>query len=70
MIGWLSQKVSLSAELGVAVHSLPTGGHFWSLAHKTVHVAGVVADFRIGMDIEKPSPVPRGFIALLRIKQQ
>jgi len=39
---------------------LPTGGYFWSLAHKTEHVAGVVADFPIGMDIEKIRPCAPG----------
>lgn len=32
---------------------LPAGRYFWSLAHKSEYVAGVVADFPIGMDIEK-----------------
>ncbi len=35
---------------------LPVGGYFWSLAHKTAYVAGVVADCPIGMDIEKIRP--------------
>lgn len=32
---------------------LPVGGYFWSLAHKSEYVAGVVSDFPIGIDIEK-----------------
>ncbi|MFH0993951.1 MAG: 4'-phosphopantetheinyl transferase superfamily protein [Pseudomonadota bacterium] len=39
---------------------LPVGGYFWSLAHKTEYVAGVVADFPIGMDIEKIRPCAPG----------
>ena len=39
---------------------LPTGGYFWSLAHKSDYVAGVVADFPIGMDIEKIRPCAPG----------
>jgi 4'-phosphopantetheinyl transferase len=35
---------------------LPVAGYFWSLAHKTGYVAGVVADFPIGLDIEKIRP--------------
>ena len=57
------QAVQLSAgqsdvKLGELMKSaegapLPVGGYFWSLAHKTEYVAGVVADFPIGMDVEK-----------------
>jgi 4'-phosphopantetheinyl transferase len=64
------QAVQLSAdqsgiELGVLMKSpegapLPVGGCFWSLAHKTEYVAGVVADFPIGMDIEKIRPCAPG----------
>jgi 4'-phosphopantetheinyl transferase len=39
---------------------LPVGGYFWSLAHKTEYVAGVVADFPIGVDIEKIRPCAPG----------
>jgi 4'-phosphopantetheinyl transferase len=39
---------------------LPVGGYFWSLAHKTEYVAGVVADFPIGVDIEKIKPCAPG----------
>jgi len=39
---------------------LPVGGYFWSLAHKTEFVAGVVADFPIGVDIEKIRPCAPG----------
>jgi 4'-phosphopantetheinyl transferase len=39
---------------------LPNGEYFWSLAHKTDYVAGVVADFPIGMDIEKIRPCAPG----------
>ena len=39
---------------------LPSGGYFWSLAHKTEYVAGVVADFPIGLDIEKIRPCAPG----------
>ena len=39
---------------------LPVGGYFWSLTHKPEYVAGVVADFPIGMDIEKIRPFTPG----------
>lgn len=39
---------------------LPVGGYFWSLAHKTEYVAGVVADYPIGVDIEKIRPCAPG----------
>jgi 4'-phosphopantetheinyl transferase len=39
---------------------LPAGGYFWSLAHKSERVAGVVADFPIGLDIEKIRPCAPG----------
>lgn len=39
---------------------LPNGEYFWSLAHKPDYVAGVVADFPIGMDIEKIRPCAPG----------
>jgi 4'-phosphopantetheinyl transferase len=39
---------------------LPVGGYFWSLAHKIDYVAGVVADFPIGVDIEKIKPCAQG----------
>ncbi len=39
---------------------LPVGGYFWSLAHKTEYVAGVVADFPVGLDIEKIRPCAQG----------
>lgn len=39
---------------------LPSGGYFWSLAHKTEYVAGVVADVPIGLDIEKIRPCAPG----------
>jgi len=39
---------------------LPNGEYFWSLTHKTEYVAGVVADFPIGMDIEKIRPCAPG----------
>jgi 4'-phosphopantetheinyl transferase len=39
---------------------LPVGGYFWSLAHKTEYVTGVVADFPIGMDIERIRPCAPG----------
>lgn len=32
---------------------LPAGGYYWSLSHKTDYVAGVVADFPVGLDIER-----------------
>ena len=64
------QAVQLSAsqsgiKLGELMKSpegapLPVGGYFWSLAHKTEYVAGVVADFPIGMDIEKIRPCAPG----------
>jgi len=64
------QAVQLSAnqsgiKLGELLKSpegapLPVGGYFWSLAHKTEYVAGVVADFPIGMDIEKIRPCAPG----------
>lgn len=57
------QAVQLSADksgvrLGELIKSeegapLPSGGYYWSLAHKSEYVAGVVADFPIGMDVEK-----------------
>jgi 4'-phosphopantetheinyl transferase len=64
------QAVQLSArqsgvKLGELMKSpegapLPVGGYFWSLAHKTDYVAGVVADFPIGMDVEKIRPCAPG----------
>lgn len=39
---------------------LPVGGYFWSLAHKPEYVAGVVADFPVGLDIEKVRPFSLG----------
>jgi 4'-phosphopantetheinyl transferase len=64
------QAVQLSANqssvnLGELIKSpegvpLPVGGYFWSLAHKTEYVAGVVADFPIGVDIEKIRPCTPG----------
>ena len=64
------QAVQLSArqcgiQLGELMKSpegspLPAGGYFWSLAHKTEYVAGVVADFPIGVDIEKIRPCAPG----------
>ena len=64
------QAVQLSAsqsgvKLGELMKSpegapLPVGGYFWSLAHKTEYVAGVVADFPIGVDIEKIRPCAPG----------
>jgi len=39
---------------------LPVGEYFWSLAHKTEYVAGVVADFPIGMDVERIRPCAPG----------
>lgn len=64
------KAVQLSAgqsgvELGELLKSpegapLPVGGYFWSLAHKTEYVAGVVADFPIGVDIEKIRPCAQG----------
>jgi 4'-phosphopantetheinyl transferase len=44
---------------------LPVGGCFWSLAHKNEYVAGVVADFPIGMDIEKIRPCLPGLYRML-----
>jgi len=43
---------------------LPVGGYFWSLAHKTAYVAGVVADFPIGLDIEKIRPCAPGLFRM------
>ncbi len=64
------QAVQLSADksgvrLGELIKSeegapLPSGGYYWSLAHKSEYVAGVVADFPIGMDIEKIRPCAPG----------
>lgn len=64
------QAVQLSArqsgiKLGELMKSpegapLPVGDYFWSLAHKTDYVAGVVADFPIGMDVEKIRPCAPG----------
>ncbi len=39
---------------------MPAGGYFWSLAHKSEYVAGVAADFPIGVDIEKIRPCAPG----------
>jgi 4'-phosphopantetheinyl transferase len=39
---------------------LPVGGYFWSLAHKSDYVTGVVADFPIGVDIERIRPCAPG----------
>jgi len=36
---------------------LPFGGTYWSLTHKSDYVGGVVAGFRIGIDIERIRPV-------------
>jgi 4'-phosphopantetheinyl transferase len=64
------QAVQLSAgqsgiKLGELMKSqegapLPVGGYFWSIAHKTDYVVGVVADFPIGMDVEKIRPCAPG----------
>jgi 4'-phosphopantetheinyl transferase len=69
------QAVQLSAsqsgiQLGELMKSpegapLPTGGYFWSLAHKPDYVAGVVADFPIGMDIEKIRPCAPGLFRII-----
>lgn len=36
---------------------LPDGDCFWSLSHKPLYVAGVVAPFPVGIDIERIRPV-------------
>jgi 4'-phosphopantetheinyl transferase len=41
---------------------LPSNGYHWSLSHKSEFVAGVAADFPVGLDIEKIRPcAPRLF---------
>lgn len=49
---------------------LPSGGYFWSLAHKTEYVAGVVADFPIGLDIEKIRPCAPGLYRMTADEQE
>lgn len=49
---------------------LPTGGYFWSLAHKSAYVAGVVADFPIGLDIEKIRPCAPGLYRMTADEQE
>jgi 4'-phosphopantetheinyl transferase len=44
---------------------LPTDGCHWSLSHKTEYVAGVAADFPIGLDIEKIKPCMPGLHRML-----
>jgi 4'-phosphopantetheinyl transferase len=39
---------------------LPFDGNFWSLTHKTLYVAGVVAPTPIGIDIERIRDISRG----------
>ncbi|MBI5593007.1 MAG: 4'-phosphopantetheinyl transferase superfamily protein [Deltaproteobacteria bacterium] len=61
---WLSASQS-GIKLGELIKSpegvpLPVDAYFWSLAHKTEYVAGVVADFPIGIDIEKIRPCAPG----------
>ena len=36
---------------------LPFNGNYWSLTHKSAYVGGVVAGFRIGIDIERIRPI-------------
>jgi len=36
---------------------LPFSGSYWSLTHKSAYVGGVVAGFRIGIDIERIRPI-------------
>jgi len=36
---------------------LPFSGSYWSLTHKSAYVGGVVAGFRVGIDIERVRPV-------------
>jgi len=40
---------------------LPFSGTHWSLTHKSAYVGGVVAGFRIGIDIERIRPVQDAF---------
>lgn len=35
---------------------LPFNGNYWSVTHKTGHVGGVIAQTRIGIDLEKIRP--------------
>lgn len=44
---------------------LPVDGYYWSLSHKTEYVAGVVAVFPIGLDIEKIKPCMPGLHRML-----
>ena len=36
---------------------IPFSGNYWSLTHKSAYVGGVVAGFRIGVDIERIRPI-------------
>lgn len=36
---------------------LPFSGSYWSLTHKSAYVGGVVAGFRVGIDIERIRPI-------------
>lgn len=38
---------------------LPFSGNYWSLTHKSDYVGGVVAGFRIGIDIERIRPIQK-----------
>ena len=44
---------------------LPADGFFWSLSHKPEYVAGVVADFPVGIDIEKIRPCSHGLYRMI-----
>ncbi|MFO8086067.1 MAG: 4'-phosphopantetheinyl transferase superfamily protein [Desulfobacterales bacterium] len=70
-LSWHARKaVELSAgRAGVHLKSLaksdhgvplPFQGNFWSLTHKTIYVAGVVAPKEVGIDIERIKPVSEG----------
>jgi 4'-phosphopantetheinyl transferase len=37
---------------------LPTGGHYWSVSHKPKYVAAVIANDRVGIDLEEIRPRP------------
>lgn len=52
--------VPLKDEKGVPI---PSDGLFWSLSHKPDYVAGVVAPYAVGIDLEKIRPVNPGLYA-------
>ncbi len=49
---------------------LPLNGVFWSISHKPTYVAGVVANTRIGIDLEKIRPCSNALIRKVAGKKE